>query len=96
MATERARHIADLLRTALDAEHVDVVDDSARHVGHAGAADGAGHFQVLVVSERFAGLGRVACQRLVYHTLGELMHDDIHALQMRTLTPAAWLARGRS
>lgn len=95
MSTDRARQIADLLRTALDAEHVEVVDDSARHAGHAGAAEGAGHFRLVVVSDRFTGLGRVACQRLVYGALGPLMDRDIHAVQMRTLTPAAWADLGR-
>jgi BolA protein len=80
--------IARRLREELGASHVEVADDSARHAGHAGG--GGGHFQVLVVSERFEGLSRVAAQRLVYGALGELMRSEIHALQMRTLTPAEW------
>jgi len=90
--TDRADIIRATLEDHLDAEHVEIVDDSARHAGHLGAEGGGGHFRVLVVSPRFEGLSRVAAQRLVYDALGELMTTDIHALEMRTLTPAQWTA----
>lgn len=90
----RAEIIRSSLERELDAEHVEVVDDSARHVGHPGAEGGAGHFRVLVVSERFRGLSRVAAQRLVYEALAPLMAADIHALEMRTLTPDQWRQPG--
>lgn len=92
MAMSRARQIEDRLRERLDAVHVEVVDDSALHAGHSGAEGGGGHFRVLVVSPRFDGMTRVAAQRLVYGALAELMTHDIHALQMRTMTPAEWKA----
>ena len=81
--TGRADEIARRLRDELAAEHVEVVDDSARHAGHAGARDGAGHYRVVVVSARFSGLDRVAAQRLVYRAVGDLMGPAIHALQIR-------------
>jgi len=90
--TRRAQEIKDTLMQELAAQHVEVIDDSALHASHPGARDGGGHFQVLVVSERFQGLPRVAAQRLVYEALAELMVSDIHALQMRTLTPERWSA----
>jgi len=86
----RAQAIEGALRQELQAQHVAVVDQSARHAGHIGAGSGGGHFQVVVVSERFRGLSRVAAQRLVYDALGDLMVADIHALSMRTLTPEEW------
>ncbi|MCU0303124.1 MAG: BolA family transcriptional regulator [Thermoanaerobaculales bacterium] len=89
-AEQRAAVIRDRLETELEAEHVEVVDDSRLHLGHPGAESGAGHFRVLVVSRRFEGVSRLAAQRLVYGALGELMVDDIHALEMRTLTPEQW------
>jgi len=90
--TKRAQAIEDALRQKLAAQHVEVIDDSALHADHLGARDGGGHFQILVVAERFRGLSRVAAQRLVYEALSELMISDIHALQMRTLTPERWSA----
>jgi BolA protein len=92
MASSRTQTIEQLLRETLDAVHVEVVDDSARHAGHLGAEGGAGHFQVLVVSPQFIGLSRVEAHRLVYRALVGLMASDIHALEMRTLTPEDWEA----
>ena len=60
----------------------------ARFAGHAHApAGGESHFRVEVVSAEFAGLSRVARQRLVYELLAEEMKERIHALALRTLTP---------
>ena len=86
---DSARLIEQRLRDRLGAIHVEVVDDSGRHADHPGAR-GGGHFRVLVVSDRFEGLSRVAAQRLVYATVDDLMEGAIHALQMQTLTPRAW------
>lgn len=91
--TARAHRIETLLREKLDARHVDVLDQSALHEGHPGAQAGGGHFHVLVVSEVFEGLTRIAAQRAVYKALGELMESEIHALSMRTLTPEQWAAQ---
>jgi BolA protein len=92
MATpeERPRLIEEALRRELEASHVEVIDDSAAHAGHLGAQGGGGHFRVLVVSPRFEGINRVAAQRLVYAALGDLITTDIHAVEMRTLSPAQW------
>lgn len=87
---QRVDVIRARLESALDAEHVHIEDDSALHAGHPGAATGAGHYRVLVVSPRFEGVSRVAAQRMVYQALGELMSSDIHALEMRTFTPEQW------
>lgn len=91
-AEERAQIIKSTLEDRLEAERIEIIDDSAAHAGHLGAQGGGGHYRVLVVSERFEGLSRVAAQRLVYQALGELMTTDIHALEMRTLTPEQWAA----
>ena len=95
MASSRIQTIEQLLRETLDAVHVEVVDDSARHAGHLGAEGGGGHFRVLVVSPQFIGLSRVEAHRLVYRALVGLMASDIHALEMRTLTPEEWEASRR-
>jgi BolA family transcriptional regulator, general stress-responsive regulator len=68
-------------------EQVEITDESALHAGHAGAASGGGHFQLIIVSNRFAGLSTVARHRAVYEALGKLMGSRIHALSMATLTP---------
>ena len=93
---DRRARIEARLREALAATHVEVVDESHLHAGHAGARSGGGHFRATVVSERFAGLSKLAAQRLVYGALAEEMKGEIHALSMTTMTPEQWEgARGR-
>jgi BolA protein len=89
-SSHRAQAIEDALREKLGAQHVAVIDQSSLHDGHVGSQGGGGHFQVMVVSDRFRGLARIAAQRIVYEALGEMMTNDIHALSMRTLTPEEW------
>ncbi len=71
---------------ALDPRNLEIVDDSARHAGHAGAKSG-GHYQLTLVSPAFAGLSLVARHRLVYQTLGDMMDGKIHALSITALAP---------
>jgi len=87
---DRRARIEARLRDVLAAVHVEVVDESHLHAGHAGARDGRGHFRVLVVSPRFEGLSKLQAQRLVYSALAEEMSADIHALSMTTLRPEEW------
>jgi acid stress-induced BolA-like protein IbaG/YrbA len=50
------------------------------------------HFEALIVSSAFEGKSRVARHQLVYAALGDRMRSEIHALSMRTLTPAEYEA----
>ena len=81
---DRVQRIESLLRENLAATGVQVIDESHKHRGHAGAAGGGGHFRVSVVSPRFAGLSLVQAQRLVYQALGDMMTNEIHALTITT------------
>lgn len=87
MNSERIQRMEQLLRAALAPVLLEVVDDSARHAGHAGARDGRGHFNVRVVSPAFAGLRPLARHRAVYAALGTMMQTDIHALGVEAMTP---------
>ena len=87
---DRRLHIEEKLRGALEAAHVEVLDESALHAGHAGAQAGGGHFRALVVSDRFEGKSRLERQRLVYAALADEMGAQIHALSMTTLTRDEW------
>ena len=69
------------IEAGLACEHVEVAGDGQ-------------HFQALVVSSEFEGRNRVQRHQLVYAALGERMREEIHALSMRTLTPAEWKALG--
>ena len=89
----RLAAIRAAIGSALAPVSLEIEDESHRHAGHAGAADGRGHFRVDVVSEAFAGLGPIARHRAIYAALGELMATDIHALSIRARTPSE-VARG--
>lgn len=75
------------LREALAPTELQVWDDSEAHKGHAGAARGGGHFELLITSDRFSGLRPIARHRLVYDALGDLMQSQIHALSINAKTP---------
>lgn len=85
---QRYETIQKCLENALESTFCDLKDDSAAHKGHAGAASGAGHFSVTIVSQKFEGLNRISRHRLVYDAVGDLMHTEIHALNIRALTPS--------
>ena len=87
MTGERVALIRSRLEAAFEPEELDVVDDSRRHAGHAGARDGRGHFQVRIRSRRFVGKRTVERHRMVYAALGQLMQTDIHALGLVALSP---------
>jgi BolA family transcriptional regulator, general stress-responsive regulator len=80
--------IQTLLRDKLSAVHVNVIDESHLHAGHAGARSGGKHFRVTVVSAAFEGKPLVARHRLVNDALREqLASGAIHALALTTKTP---------
>ena len=74
--------LATLSPTALT-----IRDDSASHAGHAGAASGAGHFSVMIVSEHFLGLTRLARHRAILERVGDLIPYPVHALSIDAHTP---------
>ena len=84
VATEMLRR----LNSALSPTFIDLVDDSEQHRGHGGHnPSGESHFSLEIESEAFAGKSRVERQRMIYHALGELMRERVHALQIRARAP---------
>jgi BolA protein len=87
MTSSRTAEIRSRLETAFVPNLLEIVDESHRHAGHAGARDGRGHFAVRIVSDRFKGLKQLVRHRMVYAALGDLMQTDIHALSVVALSP---------
>ena len=86
--TDRADRIRTVLQQALTPNTLDVIDDSARHHGHAGAAPGGQtHYNVRIVSPHFAGLGRVGRHRLVNQALAAEFSTGLHALSLDLKAP---------
>lgn len=71
------------LEAAFSPENLEVHDDSAEHVGHAGSKDGAGHYTVIIRAACFKNLSRIESHRLVYEALKDLIPAEIHALKIR-------------
>lgn len=83
-----AATIRDKLTERFAPLRLEIIDESHRHAGHAGARpEGETHFAVTVVAAAFAGLNRVARQRLVYQTLADELASRVHALSLTTLAP---------
>lgn len=87
----RMEQIRERLTAALAPTDLSVVDEGHKHVGHAGARDGRGHFAVTIVSAAFEGQSPLQRHRQVYAALGELMQTDIHALSMQAFAPSELL-----
>ncbi|WAC49387.1 BolA family transcriptional regulator [Asticcacaulis sp. SL142] len=76
------------LETAFNPQRLEIHDDSDKHSGHSGAREGGeSHFSVLIVSDAFEGLNRVARQRKVNEALREELAGPIHALSIQAKTP---------
>ncbi|MFA6062084.1 MAG: BolA family protein [Gallionella sp.] len=66
---------------------INIVDESHKHAGHAGARDGAGHYLLQIVTSEFAGKTTISRHRMIYSALGEMMQREIHALNIQATTP---------
>mgnify|MGYP001814502400 FL=1 len=75
------------LTRALNPVKLEIVDESAKHAGHAGAASGGGHFIVTIVSTAFENKSLIQRHRLVYDAVDDIMHSEIHALSIQASTP---------
>jgi BolA protein len=87
MASDRPAMIRERLNRELQPVALEIIDESAQHAGHAGAASGGGHFVVTIVSTAFENKTPMQRHRLVYAALDDIMHSEIHALSIRAKTP---------
>jgi len=84
-----AAEIEKRLRAGLSPQRLAVIDDSAKHRGHAGHDPrGESHFTVDIVSSAFSGKSRVARHRLVNQALATLLAERVHALAIVARAPA--------
>ena len=77
MSEPTAAEVREFIAAGLPCEHLEVEGDGR-------------HFFATIVSAEFDGKSRVARHQRVYQALGDRMHAQIHALSMKTLTPAEW------
>jgi BolA protein len=87
MTAERMTMIRERLTDVFSPQALNIIDESAKHAGHA-SAGGAGHFVVEIVSDAFDGNSLIQRHRQVYEALDDIMHSEIHALSIKASTPA--------
>ncbi|HET7923045.1 MAG TPA: BolA family protein [Gammaproteobacteria bacterium] len=85
MSDPRIQRIRDELQRQLQPLTLEILDNSAQHVGHAHA--GGGHFTVRIAATAFSGKSRVQRHRMVYAVLAPLLETSIHALSIKASTP---------
>ncbi|WP_342118657.1 BolA family protein [Pseudoduganella sp. OTU4001] len=88
MTDPRLAKIRERLEAALAPQEIQLDDESALHAGHAGAASGGGHYRLKIVSNKFEGVKLVMRHRLVYDSVHDMMHKEIHALAITALAPS--------
>jgi BolA protein len=87
MPDDRIAKLRTRLTDALNPTEIEIIDESALHAGHAGAASGGGHYILHIMSDAFAGKNLIQRHRLVYDAVGDMMHSEIHALSIKARSP---------
>jgi BolA protein len=88
--------VIDALKTKLaqelEATHVEIIDDSWKHAGHVEASPGleATHLSITIVSAKFEGVSLIDQHRMVHEVLKEAREKHLHALQLKTVSPAQY------
>jgi len=88
VSQERLAIIRQALEERFNPTELVIKDQSQLHIGHEGAKDGKGHFDVTIVSAEFAGQNRIERHRMVYDALTGPLQTDIHALRIKAFTPS--------
>ncbi|MBD3652454.1 BolA family transcriptional regulator [Kangiella sp.] len=83
--SQRLERMQQMIQDALNPTQLEVIDDSHKHIGHAGAKEGKGHFTVVIKSEALEGKRMLQQHRMVYEALGDMMETDIHALAIKVI-----------
>ncbi|MCW8855778.1 MAG: BolA family transcriptional regulator [Kangiella sp.] len=83
--SQRLERMQQMIQDALNPTQLEVIDDSHKHIGHAGAKEGKGHFTVVIKSEALEGKRMLQQHRMIYEALGDMMETDIHALAIKVI-----------
>ncbi len=89
------KKIESRLDTTLAPLHIEIRDDTGKHINHQNFDDGA-HLSSVIVSPHFKGLTLLERHRLVYQALADMIKKEIHAFSMQTFTPEEWQQKGNS
>ncbi len=82
---QRIQIMEEKLRNAFAPIELTITDDSHKHIGHPGAESGAGHFSLIIKSEKFKDKSSLESHKQIYKLLDELIPDEVHALKIKVL-----------
>jgi BolA protein len=80
---QRIMEIRQRLEIAFSPTQLEIIDDSVKHIGHAGSRNGAGHYTVIMTADSLKDKSRVDAHREIYALLADLIPDEVHALQIK-------------
>lgn len=80
---QRLNLIRERLQNAFSPSMLEILDDSEKHKGHAGAENGAGHYTVIISAACFKNISRIEAHRKIYAVLDDLIPHEIHALKIK-------------
>jgi BolA protein len=84
----RKERIISLLTQEFNPQFIELIDDSAKHAGHAGAsAGGETHYNLVVVSEKFSEMPKVRRHQAIYKVLDGEFKNGLHALAIKAMQP---------
>lgn len=86
MTTQKQQLIYTRIQQAFSPTHLEVIDESDKHIGHAGHQGGGRHFAVIISAECFQNISRVDAHRQIYALFEDLMPDEIHALRINIVS----------
>ncbi len=88
--------LVEKLKEELNADHVDIIDNSWMHAGHAAVANGpkeGTHLSIVIVSPKFEGVSLLNRHRMVHEVLEESFKQHLHALELKAYTPSEWQSK---
>lgn len=86
MTVENRKNIIySRITAAFSPTYLEVIDESDKHVGHAGHQGGGRHFAIVIASDVLSQLSRVEAHKRIYALLNDMMPDQIHALKIKIL-----------
>ena len=89
MSKPVADEMHELLMKTFAPTHLEIINDSAHHAGHAGDnGSGESHFTLVIEAQEFASMTRLARQRAVIAALGDIVGERVHAVAIKASAPA--------
>ena len=85
MNQERVNLIHERLLKAFSPTHLEVIDESDAHVGHAGHQGGGRHFAIIIAAPQFEQMTKVQAHREIYALFKDMMPEKIHALKIKVV-----------